>query len=95
MIVTVDELKAALRVDHGDDDSYLARLIAQAQAAAEDFCRVKFSDTDAPEPAKLAVVLMASFHYENPDMESTAGYRAMRRAFEALLYPHRDEALMF
>lgn len=95
MIVTVDELKAALRVDHADDDSYLTRLIAQAQGAAEDFCRVKFEDTTAPEPVRLAVVLMASFHYENPDMESSAAYRAMRRAFEALLYPHRDETQMF
>ena len=40
MIVTLDELKTHLRIQHDEEDGYLTDLIAQAQAAAEDYCRV-------------------------------------------------------
>ena len=52
MIVTVDEVKTHLRIQHGEEDAYLTSLIAQAQAAAEDYCRTQFSDP-APEPVRL------------------------------------------
>ena len=42
MIVTLDELKTHLRIQHDEEDGYLTDLIAQAQAAAEDYCRVSF-----------------------------------------------------
>ena len=57
MIVTVDEVKTHLRIQHDEENDYLAGLIAQAQAAAEDYCRTQFSDS-APEPVQLAVLLM-------------------------------------
>ena len=95
MIVTIDELKAPLKIEHDDEDTYLASLIARAQGAAEDYCRVSFEETDpVPEPAKQAVLLMACYHYEHPDMDNAASYKTMRAAFEALLYPHRDETKM-
>ena len=40
MAVTVDEVKAHLRIQHDEEDGFILSLIAQAQAAAEDFCRV-------------------------------------------------------
>ena len=43
MIVTIDEVKAHLRIEDDDEDDYLESLIAQAQAVAEDFCRTQFS----------------------------------------------------
>ena len=46
MIVTVDEVKTHLRIQHDEEDDYIAGLIAQAQTAAEDYCRVQFE----PEP---------------------------------------------
>ena len=39
MIVTVDEAKTHLRIQCDEEDDYLTGLIAQAQAAAEDYCR--------------------------------------------------------
>ena len=44
MVVTVDEVKTHLRIQQDEEDGYIDGLIAQAQAAAEDFCRVQFSD---------------------------------------------------
>ena len=39
MIVTVDEVKTHLRIQHDEEDDYIAGLIAQAQTAAEDSIR--------------------------------------------------------
>ncbi len=94
MVVTVPEVKTHLRIQHDDEDAYIASLIMQAQAAAEDFCRVAFSD-DAPEPVRLAVKLMVSHYYQNRDNPDKHVYLTMRMAFKNLLYPYRDETKMF
>ena len=94
MIVTIDEVKAHLRIEDDDEDDYLESLIAQAQAVAEDFCRTQFSEA-APEPVRLAVLLFVSNYYENRDNPDRAVYGTMRIAFENLLYPYRDPDKMF
>ena len=94
MIVTVAELKAHLRVQESAEDVYLETLLAQAQAAAEDFCRVTFS-VPAPQAVRLAVILMASHYYENRDNADKQVFITMRMAFEDLLYPYRDTTKMF
>jgi uncharacterized phage protein (predicted DNA packaging) len=93
--VTVEEVKTHLRIEHGEEDAYIEELIKQAQAAAEDFCRVSFCEYDAPHPARLAVLLMVSYYYENRDSPDRFAYNTMRMAFANLLYPYRDENLMF
>ena len=94
MIVTVDEVKTHLRIQHDEEDGYLESLIRQAQAAAEDYCRVQFSEP-APEPVRLAVLLFVSHYYENRDNPDRVMYATMRVAFETLLYPYRDPVKMF
>ena len=49
MIVTVDEVKTHLRIQHDEEDDYIAGLITQAQTAAEDYCRVSFEPTPNEE----------------------------------------------
>ena len=104
MIVTLNELKTHLRIQHDEEDEYLESLLAQAQTAAEDYCRVKFgqiyneemdSDAGSLEPVRLAILLMASFYYENRDIPDMTTYKAMRMAFDSLLYPYRDPDKMF
>ena len=94
MIVTEDEVKVHLRIQHDEEDEYISSLIAQAQAAAEDYCRVQFSEP-APEPVRLAVLLMVSHYYENRDNPDRQVYLTMRMAFQNLLYPYRDPTKMF
>ena len=94
MILTVDEVKQHLRIDHDEDDEIIYNLITQAQATAEDFCRVLFED-DVPSPVRLAVLLMISHYYENRDNPDRQAYVTMRMAFENLLYPYRDPTKMF
>lgn len=94
MVITVEELKAHLRIQNDEEDELLKRLILQSQSAAEDYCRVSFGE-DAPNSVRLAVQLMASHYYENRDNPDLQVYRTMRIAFENLLYPHRDVTKMF
>ena len=94
MVVTMDEVKAHLRIQQDEEDGYISGLIVQAQAAAEDYCRVQFSDP-APAPVRLAVLLMVSYYYENRDNPDKQVYVTMRIAFENLLYPYRDPDKMF
>jgi len=95
VIVTVEELKMHLHVQHDEEDSLIESLIRQAQASAEDICRVSFADADAPEPVRLAVILMASHYYERRDNADKAAYTTMYTAFRALLSPYSDPAKMF
>ena len=94
MILTIEEVKAHLRIQHDEEDDLIEGFIAQAEAVAEDYCRVQFTDP-APEPVRLAVLLMVSHYYENRDNPDRQVYVTMRIAFENLLYPYRDPAKMF
>ena len=103
MIISLAEAKTHLRIEHDEEDEYLTGLILQAQAAAEDYCRVSFEpytneageETDAPEPVRLALLLFVGFYYENRDIPDMTTYKAMRMAFDSLLYPYRDPEKMF
>lgn len=94
MVLTVDEVKAHLRIEEDGEDEVISSLIRQAQATAEDFCRVQF-DENAPEPVRLAIMLMVSHYFENRDNPDRTIYGTMRIAFENLLYPYRDPDKMF
>ena len=103
MIVSLEEAKAHLRVQHDEEDALIDGLIRQSQTAAEDFCRVSFEPffnddgeaVEAPGPVKLAILLMVGYFYEHREAEDGAGFRTMRRAFMTLLYPYRDPDRMF
>ena len=94
MTVSVAERKTQLRIQHDEEDGLLEYLLKQAQAAANDFCRADF-DADAPEPVRLAILLMAAHFYEYRDSSDKAAYTTMLSAFHALLYPYRVIEEMF
>ena len=97
MLLTLTEVKDHLRIETDDEDTLLTGLISQAQAVAEDYCRVSFEEkyTVTPEPVRLACLLFVSHYYENRDVPDRTVYNTMRIAFENLLYPYRDPDLMF
>ena len=94
MVVSVAEAKAHLRLESDEEDAFIESLIEQAQAVAEDYCRVTF-ESPAPEPVRLAVLLMVAHYYENRDTPERQIYVTLRLAFESLLYPYRDVTKMF
>ena len=85
MTVSVAELKTHLRIQHDEEDGLLESLLKQAQAAANDFCRADF-DADAPEPVRLAILLMAAHFYEYRDSSDKAAYATMISAFGSEAY---------
>ena len=89
MAVTVDEIKTHLRIEHNDEDGYLSALITAAQATAEDFCRRSFAE-EMSEPVRLAIYLYVGFMYTYREGADQSAYRAMKQAFDALLWPNRD-----
>ena len=95
MILTVDEVKAHLRIEDDDEDAYLESLIRQGQAVAEDYCRVSFETGTVAQPVRLAVLLFVSHYYENRDISERSVYNAMMTAFHNLLYPYRAVEKMF
>lgn len=94
MVVYLEDLKNHLRVEYDDEDELLEMYLNQATETAETFCRVSF-DESAPEPVHLAILLMASYYYENRDNPDRLAFRTMRTAFDNLLYPFRDPEKMF
>ena len=94
-IVTLEEMKAWLKVQYDEEDALIESLILKAQAAAEDFCRTEFGEDNAPEPVCQAIVLLVSYYFQNRDVTDKQVWLANRMAFENLLYPHRDVSKMF
>lgn len=92
----VETAKQYLRIEHNEEDDVIKKLIATAEAAADDYCRVVFEDADTiPQAVRHAVLLFVGHYYENRENADRESYNAMRAAFENLLYPHRDPASMF
>ena len=102
-IVTVAEMRMHMRLEiyaeateiEEQEDRYIAGLINMVQKSAEDFCGREFVEDDAPEPVRLAVMLMVSHYYEFRDNYDNPSYKAARSAFENLLWPYRTIDVLF
>lgn len=90
----LDDVKAALRVTHDEDDALLTRLIGSAMRECLAFMDNgtlpavpgASVDVEIPEDVFQAVVLMVSADYDASPEKRTA-YRA---AAEQLLWPYRS-----
>ena len=102
-IVTVEEMRMHMHLEiyaeateiEEQEDRYIAGLINMVQKSAEDFCGRKFAEDDAPEPVRLAVMLMVSHYYEFRDNYDNPSYKAAKSAFENLLWPYRTIDVLF
>lgn len=102
-IVTVAEMRMHMHLEvyaeateiDEQEDQYIASLINMVQKSAEDFCGRKFAEDDAPEPVRLAVMVMVSHYYEFRDNYDNPSYKAAKSAFEDLLWPYRTVDVLF
>ena len=82
MIITLDEMKNYLRVDHEDDDILLESLIASSQQLCMDVARIPDEELFEKEPcSKVAVMYAVAYLYEHREdanhLELTLSIRAL------------------
>ena len=82
MIITLDEMKNYLRVDHEDDDILLESLIASSEQLCMDVARILDEESLEKEPcSKVAVMYAVAYLYEHREdanhLELTLSIRAL------------------
>jgi DNA packaging protein, QLRG family len=89
MIITLDEMKNYLRVDHEDDDILLERLIASSQQLCMDVARIPDEELFEKEPcSKVAVMYAVAYLYEHRE---DANHLELTLSIRALLFGIRQE----
>lgn len=89
MIVSLDETKGYLRVDHDDDDALIESLIESSQKLCMDIARIKGEKKFCKKPcSKTAVLYAVAYQYEHRE---DADYHALQISIRALLSGIRQE----
>lgn len=90
-MLTLQETKLHLRVDHNDEDALILDMMATATAAAADYLNMPAADLvpAMPAPVRSACLLMVGDLYSNREV-SAAPYG--NSTYERLLNPYRLHA---
>ena len=94
-MLTLEETKLHLRVDHDFEDAGIEAMIDAAIAAVSDYLGVPIEDLELlaqPAPVRSAALLQVSDLYENRERQTA---QALHRndTFERLLNPYRVMAV--
>lgn len=89
MIITLDEMKNYLRVDHDDDDALLESLIVSSEQLCMDVARIPDEELFEKEPcSKVAVMYAVAYLYEHRE---DANHLELTLSIRALLFGIRQE----
>lgn len=82
MIITLDDMKNYLRVDHDDDDKLIKSLIESSEQLCMDVARIPDEESFEKEPcSKVAVMYAVAYMYEHREdanhLELTLSIRAL------------------
>ncbi|WP_322997219.1 head-tail connector protein [Castellaniella sp.] len=95
-MMTLDEVKLHLRVDHDDEDSLISEYLDTAIYAAANYLNMDYgnlaTDPDTPAPIKAAVLLQVADLYVNRERQADKPYYA-NLTYERLLNPYRVMAV--
>ena len=89
-MLTLEETKLHLRVDHDGEDTAIQAMVDTATAACADFLNMEVDDLDtaAPAPVKSAALLLVGDLYANRESQGERAYH-QNLTFERLLNPYR------
>ena len=88
MIVTLEEMKNYLRVDHSDDDALIGSLISASERMCMDVARTDDTERfEQEENAKIAVMYAAAYQYEHRE---GADHNQLLLTLRALLFGIRE-----
>ena len=89
MIITLDEMKNYLRVDHEDDDILLESLIASSQQLCMDVARISDEESFEKQPcSKVAVLYAVAYLYEHRE---DANHLELNLSIRAFVFGIRHE----
>lgn len=88
-MVTLEEMKQYLRIDHADDDGILSDIIGAAEKLCMAVARVTDEEAFAEsQNAKIAVMYAVAYLYEHRE---EADHKALTLSLRALLMDIRQE----
>ena len=88
MIVTLEEMKNYLRVDHSDDDALIGSLISSSERLCMDVARTDDTERfEQEENAKIAVMYAVAYQYEHRE---EADHNQLLLTLRALLFGIRE-----
>ena len=92
-MLTLEETKLHLRIDHSDEDTLIQSLIATATAACADYLNLPPEQLTAttPGPIKSAALLLIGTLYEQRESQGERPYNH-NPTFDRLLAPYRAYA---
>ena len=89
MIISLDEMKSYLRVDHDDDGALLESLIESSTQLCMDVARIPTEAKFKKEScAKVAVMYAVAYQYEHRE---DADHKALTLSIRSLLFGIRQE----
>ena len=88
MIVSMEDAKNYLRIDHNEDDNLIQNLIQTAQKLCMDIGRMDEKELEMnEETARRAMLYTIAYLYEN---RNTADYYKLSLMLRALLFAQRE-----
>ena len=86
-MVTLEEMKGYLRVDHDEDDDLIENMIEASKKQCMDILRTDDEeDLEKSENGKIAVMFMTAYLYEHRE---DASHNSMNMTLRALLFADR------
>lgn len=100
-LVSLDEVKLMLRIDHEDDDATLEMYIAAATVAIVAYLKdPTLLSVDSPpqeldERVKAGIIMLVGYWYRSPDNNQDGAFERgyLPMPITAMLYPMRDPTL--
>ncbi|KQW23121.1 hypothetical protein ASC80_07395 [Afipia sp. Root123D2] len=86
--VTLDDVKAHIRISHSSEDSYLESLLDAAEGYV---ASIGVVDESPPQPAiGHAILLLVGHWYQNRESAATEPPKAIAFGVDTLLAPYRE-----
>lgn len=87
-MITLDEAKAYLKIDYGDEDSLVSDFIKTAEKMVKDVGRLSDEQTAEKDPViKIAMLFVVGYLYDN---RTNPDYRKLTLSLRAILFKHRE-----
>lgn len=93
-MLTLEQVKLYLRIDHDDEDSLINSFIAISQDMVENILRKKLTEYETiPEPINQAMYFVIATLYESRQVTKSGGIQMSELidVVKRLLFAYRDE----